>query len=238
MQSPRFRPLSLGIVLLFGLGAVPAAVHAGDDLALKDLFAGGSDAWQAHKKKDGVLLEKRKVAGSSFVAYRAVANLPLQPAAAADLIWRGILESKNPLLKKRDVLRRSDNELLLYDQIHTPVVSDRDYTLLARRLSDAGAKRYQVIVQTKNDLGPPPDPGFVRIPRIEGGWLIESCDATSAVSAPTPEAPCQPGGSRLTYVSYSEPGGSVPAFVVRGAQADQTLNDVLRVIDRLRKGGQ
>jgi hypothetical protein len=43
------------------------------------------------------------------------------------------------------------------------------------------------------------------------------------------------GGSALTYVCYSEPGGSVPAFMVRGGQQDKIVEAVERMLGVLRK---
>ena len=46
------------------------------------------------------------------------------------------------------------------------------------------------------------------------------------------------GGTVLGYFAYSEPGGSVPAFLVRGAQADRSLADVVRMKQRLERAAQ
>jgi hypothetical protein len=43
------------------------------------------------------------------------------------------------------------------------------------------------------------------------------------------------GGTRLTYYAYSDPGGPLPAFLVRGAQADRSLADVVRMKKRLER---
>ena len=44
-------------------------------------------------------------------------------------------------LKRREVLAESPTELLIYDQIHTPVVSDRDYVIKVTRTHDAARER-------------------------------------------------------------------------------------------------
>ena len=64
----------------------------------------------------------------------------------------------------------------------------------------------------------PVDPKLVRIPAIRGRWAVEPGDQ---------------GGSRLTYQSFSEPGGSIPAFMIHGAQLDQIVHDVETLLDRL-----
>ncbi|HEY1586490.1 MAG TPA: START domain-containing protein, partial [Polyangia bacterium] len=109
------------------------------------------------------------------------------------------------------------DELVIYDQIRTPVVSDRDYTIVVRRRT-AGA-RIWFECETANERGPAPVRGYVRIPTIAAGWYVESDGS---------------GGTRLGYFAYSEVGGSVPAWMVRGAQADRSVADVVRMVVRLR----
>ena len=171
--------------------------------------------WQPYKAKRGISVNRRPVSGSKFFEYRAAFTTPLAAQLVADLIWRNTTEVSG-VVKKRDVLRSSATERVVYDQVRTPVVSDRDYTLIIRKLADS--QRFQVIYQTANELGPPVPPKFVRIPAIRGSWTAESDGQ---------------GGTRLTYVSFSEPGGSIPAFLVHGAQFDSVVDSVLRLQDKL-----
>jgi hypothetical protein len=179
-----------------------------------------SAGWKAYVSKDGVTLEKREVPGSSFYEYRAVVDVAVDPARAADEVWAALRGGDMESLKHREILRESDHELVIYDQIRTPVVSDRDYTIRVRRLYDPVRQRTQFRAETAHALGPPPARGYVRIPIIRAGWMTE---------------PNGRGGTRLTHYAYSEPGGLVAAFLVRGAQADRSLADVLRMIQRLRR---
>jgi len=75
--------------------------------------------------------------------------------------------------------------------------------------------------ETANERGPAPKSGYVRIPAIHAGWYVE---------------PDGHGGTRLGYFAFSEPGGSVPAWLVRGAQADRSMADVQRMVKRLAPG--
>ncbi len=58
-----------------------------------------------------------------------------------------------------------------------------------------------------------------RIKRTRGGWTIE---------------PTSDGGSDVTYVVCSEPGGSVPAWLVARAQRDEAMKFVKAMLDRAR----
>lgn len=179
------------------------------------------DGWTTQATRDGVTLERRAVPGSKYYEYRAFVRVAIDPARAADEIWAAMRGGDMESLKHRDLLHESADELVIYDQIHTPVVSDRDYTITVRRLTDGARTRFRC--DTTNDKGPPPARGYVRIPIISAGWQVEPDGA---------------GGTRLGHFAFSEPGGSVPAFLVRGAQADRSLADVLRMKKRLERRAQ
>ncbi len=172
-----------------------------------------------YKVKQGVAIERRAVPGSRYFEYRAGFTTPLALPVIAELLWRGTSES-NEVVKKREVLRDTATERVYYDQVSTPVVSDRDYTILMRKVADSGGQRFQLTYQTANDLGPPPRPGFVRINHIHGSWTAE---------------PDGQGGTRMTYLNFSDPGGSIPAFMAHGAQVDNVAAAVVRLQEKLRK---
>jgi START domain-containing protein len=175
------------------------------------------DGWTSYQTRDGVTLERRKVEGSRFYEHRAKLDVAIDPARAADEIWAALRGGDMDSLKHRDVLFASADELVIYDQIRTPVVSDRDYTIVVRRVRDGA--RTQFRCETANERGPAEARGFVRIPIIRAGWQVE---------------PDGHGGTRLAHFAYSEPGGSVPAWLVRGAQADRSMADMVRMVKRLR----
>jgi hypothetical protein len=182
-------------------------------------FTDRTDAgWTVHSTKGPVTLERRKVPGSKFYEHRAVLDLPVDLDHAASEIWAALRGSDMENLKRRQILKDTPDELVIYDQISTPVVSDRDYTILVRRIYDPAKRRTQFRCETRNDLGPPPAPGYVRIPYLSAGWQVE---------------PAPNGGTRLSHFAYSDPGGSIAAFVVRGPQADRSLADVIRMAQRL-----
>jgi hypothetical protein len=198
---------------------LPSLLRAEPDLVQFDHDDGGV-RWKTAATKSGVTLERRSVSGSSFYEYRAVVGVPLPPARVAEEVWRTMREGDMDSLKHRDILRASVDELIIYDQIRTPIVSDRDYTVRVRRMNDAASGRTQFRCESANELGPPPKRGYVRIPIIRAGWMT---------------APDGKGGTLLTYYAFSEPGGTIPAFLVHGAQQDRSLADVIRILERLRR---
>jgi hypothetical protein len=200
------------LVLLIALGGVAAA-----EPSLVQFDHDGPDAgWSSKKSKDGVTLEQRNVSGSSFREYRAMVDVPVDPAFAAAEVWSALENGDMEDLKRREILERKPDSLLIHDEIHTAVVSDRDYVIEVTRRRQGGRTEFRCATVA---AGPAPQKGFVRVPIVRAGWITE---------------PSSGGGTRLIHYAYSEPGGSVPAFLVRGAQADRSLADVLRMVKRLR----
>jgi hypothetical protein len=177
--------------------------------------AAGDAGWTTFDSRAGVSYAKRAVAGSPYNEYRAVVAIATPPPEAARVVWSAITEAIPPAVKKRTVISRDNDEMIIYDQIRTPVVSDRDVTIRIRRL--VNGEGIEIRFQSANELGPPPASGFVRLPVVRGRWIL------------LPE----PSGTRLIYECYSEPGGTIPAFLVRGAQQSEVAKDVERVLSRL-----
>ncbi len=188
---------------------------------------------------DGITLERRAVPGSKFYEYRATAVAMATPEVVLRSIWNGNTEQLPATVKQRTVLSTSDTTMLFYDQIKTKVVSDRDYTLRFTWQRNPQTGVIEVPFVTANELGPAPAPGHVRVPIIRGDWIITPIPAAAAAeAAKTASAAAVSGESaaaaatRITYLCYSEPGGSIPAFMARGAQQDQVLIDIRRIVGR------
>jgi hypothetical protein len=174
------------------------------------------DGWRVMHERNGITLERRSVEGSRYYEYRVRAHTTVAPAVAVERIWTGIGDERSPTVKHRTVVRRAADELVVYDQIHAAVVSDRDVTIRIRKVTDGSA--FELQFESTSELGPPPAAGYVRLPMVRGNWRIE---------------PAVEGGSNIAYRCYSEPGGAIPAFLVRGAQQDSTLDEFERVLTRV-----
>jgi len=184
------------------------------------LFSGAvraDDGWRVMRDRDGITLERRAVEGSRFYEYRVRAHTTVNAAVALERIWSGIGDERSPTIKHRTVVRRADDELVVYDQIHAAVVSDRDVTIRIHKSGDARGG-FDITFESTSDVGPPPATGYVRLAAVRGSWRIE---------------PAADGGSNIAYRCYSEPGGAIPAFLVRGAQQDSTLEEFERVLTRV-----
>ena len=66
------------------------------------------------------------------------------------------MKKPEPGFIMRKVLEESEDERWTYEQISTPVVSNRDYTMHSKRSRDAQTGVCQVFFETRNQDGPPP----------------------------------------------------------------------------------
>jgi hypothetical protein len=177
------------------------------------------DAWQAVKTtSEGIALSRRPGRTSGFHDLRLEARSSANPERLATRVWGTFLEARPPV-RQRDFLVRGSDEIVFHDHIKVSVVSDREYTLRIRHLRDGDVHR--LVFGTAPELGPPPTDGFVTIPIVQGAWEFRP-DGT---------------GVAITYTVYSEPGGSVPAFLVRGAQVDEALENMRHAL-ALAGGGE
>ena len=189
--------------------------------------AHADEPWKpvAGADSEGVSLDRRALPGSKFYEYRAQVVTTASPEAVFRGIWNGVTAQLPPTVKQRTMISTSPAELVFYDQLKTKVVSDRDYTIRMVMQRDPQSGVIQVPFGTENHLGPPPAPGYVRVPTIRGNWIITT-------EPPAPGSASGATNTRVTYLCYSDPGGSIPAFMARGAQQEQVLMDMHRILGR------
>lgn len=185
------------------------------------LFVGGvaaaEEGWKKVGEKQGLLLEKRAVRGSEMPEVRVTAHSRLPAWQIASALWADRAGSKYAQRshRKRVVLRETADERVVHEQISSSVVSDRDYVVRQHRSGDGRAGAFQLTFE-KDEGGPPPAKGVVRLPVLRGSWTV---------------TPTGDGGAEVVYRVHSEPGGSVPAFLVRGALVDSGRDVVLDVLE-------
>jgi len=176
------------------------------------------EGWTAIGTKNGVAYEKRAVSGSKFLEYRATTQVSLAPPQVLQTMWKVLTDLPPSEVKSRRFLKRAGDEVVVHDHVNAPVVSDREVVIRFHKAVRPDG--IEVRFESTDALAPPPDPKYVRVPALRGAWILVAV----------------PGGTRLTFVCYSDPGGSVPAFMIRGAQADHVAADVERMLSFLRRG--
>lgn len=168
-----------------------------------------ADGWKLHKTyDDGVVLETRKIPGQRFDELRVGKHVDLTPKQMADAVWRIRKDGwEFRVHKKRLIMKETESERLMYSQLLTPVISDRDYTIRQTRHFDPTSGVHQMLFEAANNLGPPPNDDHVRVEIIRGGWTLE------------PDG----DGTYVTYFVLNDPAGSLPPWIARGELRDTAV---------------
>lgn len=183
------------------------------------LLLAAEPAFEVVEKVDGITIESRPVAGSSVVELRLTTTTTASIDRLCDEAFgKGTLDPEEPNLKARTVVESKPDERVTYDQVSAPVVSDRDYAVRATRqhLPDGSCV---MRFEAANDKAPPLPKGFVRITKLKGEYRFE---------------PGAGGQNKMTYLIHSDPGGSVPAFVVEGTRRKLGIKWVKLISSRAR----
>lgn len=169
---------------------------------------------------DGLPTFARPVKGSPFKEYRIETSAPYTPGELCEALFEwGTRGADTPgLLSSRVVVDGAD-ERTIYAQFSFPIVANRDYVLhVKRERLDAG--RCRIRFRTTTASAPPRPDGFVRMDKLWGEWDLSVA----------PE-----GGARLSYTLFSDPAGSVPAFLVHGDQRASARRTVKAGLEKTRQ---
>lgn len=178
-----------------------------------------SSNWKEVMSSDGITVETRERADSRFPEIRATTTVSLSvEALCAGAFGTGLTDKREPSLQSRRVLSETEDERVTFDRIAPPIVSDRDYAVRVRRIRGNGGK-CQVTADLANELAPPPSPGVVRIKHLHLVWDF----------APNPD-----GGTRLTYVVWTDPNTILPTFSVEPSLRSVAVDWVKLIIERAR----
>ena len=123
-----------------------------------------------------------------------------------------------PYLKHLTILQQAPNEKVIYEQIRMPLVRDRDYTVKVTGQNGSprrGGCRSPSCRRRRTE--PPAQDGYVRVTAIHGSWTL---------------VPTRDGGTLVTYVVSSDPGGALPAWLVNRAQRHAAPALVKAMLDR------
>ncbi len=174
--------------------------------------------WQRVTVKDGVTVDRRTVNGSKLYETRAMSWAPLSPKQIFDVLCdRQRYPEFLSYLKKQEVISEVGDDAIVYDQIRVPLVSDRDYVIRVHKSVDEATQLYSLVFESADALGPPEAKGHVRARNIRGGWWLK---------------PGARGGVDITYSLYSDPGGSIPNWIVNLVQKKEVPKYVRLIVQR------
>ena len=170
---------------------------------------------------DGVDVYMRKDTGAIELA--AVGEFDAPPAEVqAALLDYGSHPRVNKHLAESTVLARRPGELVVYQHLKLPVISDRDFTLhIAWTEGSMRGFRFNI----DGGQGPAAKPKLVRMTTLNGRWDLE---------------PIRDGNAtRAVYHVQIDFAGSVPRWMVRGGAAKDlpgVYMGMRKLVDERRRG--
>jgi hypothetical protein len=162
-------------------------------------------------------------------AFKAVGEADATP----EEVFRVVTDVENhpkfmPFTKESKIVQRLNaNEVVAYQLISPPMVSQRDYDLHIK-LTPPTPGTDGIYRSEWNALPDfePPRAGIVRVPVAEGSWLFEPLDGGKR--------------TRITYTSVTNIGGSIPSWIANMSN-QQLIPNIFqavrkRVVDVLKAG--
>ena len=172
--------------------------------------------WHYDKIEDGIRIEDRDVPGSPYKELRISTVSRHDLKSLCDAVFSKGNEKPEARFKKREVLRETATDRWTYEEVSVPIVRDRDYVMHVWLDQPPTQGRCEVSFQTEDDPSRPPVRGLVRIPTVRGHWSLVQLTGMVDVS----------------YQVYSDPGGHLPPFLVRGGQRDAAVQFLKTILAR------
>ena len=172
--------------------------------------------WRLLRDEDGVRVFERASAKRTVPEVRAEveidAPLPVVLAVIADV--PGQTKWLDDCIESREVRRESESSTLVYNRTNAPwPVSDRD-VVLRTSLEVHGPESALVRFHAVTDPAVPTLAGVVRMSRLDGEFAVDGL---------------APGRTRVVYRLDIDPGGALPAWIVRHSVTFETLRGLRRV---------
>ena len=183
-------------------------------LATPGTSAAASGAWERLRTENGIVVSRKEVEGSSFVAFRGEGDVDA-PILAVGSVLVDVAHEKDwidSVVEARILHEVSPTEYIMYSHVATPVgMSDRDFVTNVTMMLDGTKKSLAVRMRSVDDAAAPTT-GFVR------GELKDSWFRLTAID----------GGARTHVVAeiHCDPKGSVPSFIVNRFQKSWGFNTI------------
>jgi hypothetical protein len=166
--------------------------------------------WQLQSKDDGITIYTREKPSSPIREIKAIGVINAPAHACMNVVEDlGNFKHFMPYTKDSIIVdRERDGSIITYQWLSLPLVSDRDYVLRVVDQSPFADPKttpafYQSAWTVVAKKGPPPRDGIVRVLVNNGYWHFEST--------------AQGKHTKATYYVFTDPGGSLPNFIVNQA---------------------
>ncbi len=191
-------------------------------MALVAALVVGADEpkWEQAGKKDGITVFSRARDGSDVLEMKAIGLIDGSPQEVFDVLWGwGDYNKVMPYTEESKVLgTENDGKVtLFYSVVNAPLVAKRDYVIRVTNASDWKDGKGFMKSEWKAIVDPkvPERDGYVRTKINDGWWLLEPREEGKKTFA--------------TYWVYTDPGGSIPKFLVNRANGS-AVPDVFAAI--------
>jgi hypothetical protein len=176
--------------------------------------AGPAPAWETLRREEGILVSRREVKGSPFVAFRGEGDVdaPLLSVGSVLVDVPREREWIDSLAEARILRQVTRTEYITYTHVSTPpTMSDRDFVMDAT--IEADAARHALIVRMRSVDDPSaPKTKFVRGQMEDSSFVLTSID----------------GGKRTHVVAevHCDPKGSIAGWIVNLFQKSWGFNTI------------
>lgn len=167
-----------------------------------------AQAWRLAKDDAGIKVYLKPIEGSSFQAFRATAHiraslsdlLALQEDVSSACRWMHACQEQR-------LLKQQGQVSWIYSQYSAPwPVKPRDSVVRVDTAFKADGSVMRFLRAEADYLSAVP--GFVRVSKVDGFWQLTPVE----------------GGVDVVYQVYSDPGGSVPAWLANSFVVDAPFN--------------
>jgi hypothetical protein len=204
------------LALLLGAGLVPAGVALAATSNAADSGTGTVGPWEHVLEKDGIVVERRKIEGSSLKEFvgRGVIDAPITRVLAVirDANRRGewMPNTHTAYLVEENMTSRTQ---VAYHRTKAPwPVSDRDSINSAELLVEPAKHRVFLPFHSIENAKIPPVKGVVRMPALRGHWILVPVEGGKA--------------TRAEYQVFANPGGILPDWVANLASKKLPLETI------------
>ncbi len=180
--------------------------------------------WQFVKQSDGIVVERRTVAGSPLKEFRGrgTVNAPVSAILAVFSDVPRATEWMDSCNASWIVSDMGDREKVVYNRTHAPwPISDRDAVLRNVLTFDEQRREVRLEFATVEDPRAPRVRGVVRMPFLRGHWYL------------WPEADGK--STRVEYQVHADPGGLLPTWIVNYASRDLPLKTITGLRAQLKR---
>lgn len=207
--SPRFTArmfVLLGFMLIF-FSSIP--------------LTAAQDEWSLDNNSNNIQVYTRSVPGSNIKEVKAATEINATPEKVFALLLDSdkFVEFMPYIDEARTVARESPDVWYLYQRIPPPLISERDYTLRHQKLVDTQRGHYELRWDAANDHGPTAKVGVVRVELCTGSYILDGLDGGTR--------------TRITYQLHTDPGGSLPKWIVNFANSTSVPNLLRAIVNRV-----